>query len=248
MKRAIQRGFTILEVMVALTVLATVVMFVYQILQNAVRGEQMVREDLRKPKVENAVLRQIVGDFRYLYWDGFSGNTGFIGRSRTIGGMEADSIDFVTARRSRTAHTVEGESRELPPSPVTEVGYALRQNDSNPEWMELWRREDWFVDDDPLSGGKYSPIYDKIRKFEMFYFPIPELQTDPKGLEEWDSRLKGSIPYAIFLEIKFDVESQRPDGDYEDTSEFVSRIIILRNAYSIKREGAPGQGDGTGNG
>lgn len=236
------RGFTLLEVMVATTVLTVVVMFIYQVLQNSVRGQNMVREGLREPKITNAILGQIFRDFRYLYWDGLKGNGGFVGRNRDVSGKEADSIDFVTARPSRTAHTFDEAARDEIPSPVTEVGYALRPNDENPEWLELWRREDWYVDDDPTGGGKYSRIYDKITRFNLQYFPTPE---DPesasgKGFEEWDTRAKGKLPYAIVLTLEFDVEEQGPERD-DVERETITRIIILKGAYNVKPPKPPGQ-------
>ncbi len=243
--RRLRRGFTLLEVMVSLTVMAVVVMFIYQVLQNSVRGQDMVREGLRTPKIQNAILGQIFRDFRYIYWDGFTGNTGFVGRSREAGGKEADAVDFVTCRPSRTAHLEDETARDNMPSPITEVGYACRVNDENPDYLELWRREDWFVDDDPVRGGKYTLIYDRIRRFSLLYFPIPEENVDAKGLEEWDSRAKGKLPYAIVLEIEFDVDDPAAkSAKTDDTTERITRIIILKNAYNVAPATPPGQGQG----
>jgi prepilin-type N-terminal cleavage/methylation domain-containing protein len=237
-----RRGFTLLEVMVALTVLTVVVMFIYQVLQNSVRGQAMVREGLREPKVKNAILGQIFRDFRYLYWDGLAGNAGFVGTDRSVAGKEADSVDFVTARPSRGAHMEDEQARDQIPSPLTEVGYALRPNDENSDWLELWRREDWYVDGEPTKGGKYTLVYDKITRFNLQYFPIPEKNTDDKGLEEWNSAAKGELPYAIVLELEFDVEERNPD--LEDLErETVSRIIILKAAYNVEPPAPPGQGN-----
>ncbi|MHC5010075.1 MAG: prepilin-type N-terminal cleavage/methylation domain-containing protein [Planctomycetota bacterium] len=229
-----RRGFTLLEVMVAITIVAVVVAFVYQILQNAVRGQNMVRDGLRAPKIQNAILGQIFSDFRYLYWDGFTGDTGFIGRNRDISGKEADNIDFVTARPSRVARSEGASDRDAVPSPLTEVGYALRPNPDNGDWLELWRREDWFIDDDPVKGGKYSLIYDKITRFSLLYYPTPEDNVDGKGVDEWDTRLKKKLPYAIILEISFVVD-EPSDDDADTQDEFIMRIITLKGAYNVAR-------------
>jgi prepilin-type N-terminal cleavage/methylation domain-containing protein len=241
MKTLLRRGFTLLEVMVALTILSTVVMLVYQVLQSSVRGQEMVRRDLREPKIVNAILGQVFRDFRYLYWDGFAGNAGFVGRNRDVAGKDADTVDFVTARPSRTAHTFDDAARDEIPSPITEVGYALRANDKNSDWLELWRREDWYVDGEPTKGGKYSLIYDKVKKFNLQYFPIPEENTDNKGTEEWDSRAKGKLPYAIVLELQFDVDEQDPKAGDDFERETISRIIILKGAYNVRPPKPPGQ-------
>jgi prepilin-type N-terminal cleavage/methylation domain-containing protein len=232
------RGFTLLEVMVALTVVAVVVAFVYQILQNSVRGQDMVRNGLRAPKIQNAILGQIFRDFRYLYWDGFVADTGFVGRRRQVSGKDADSVDFVTARPSRAARSE--DTRDPVPSPLTEVGYALRPNPDNPDLLELWRREDWFVDEDPVRGGQYTRVYDKITSFHLTYYPTPEENTDDKGSDEWDSRLRNKLPYAIILEVSFVVDT--PDGGQtEESEEFIFRILTLKGAYSVKRKSPTGQ-------
>ena len=215
---------------------------VYKLLENSIRGQNMVREGLKGPKIQNAILGQIFRDFRYLYWDGFSGNAGFVGINKDIGGKEADAVDFVTARPSRTAHMSDDQARDNIPSPLTEVGYALRPNDKNSDWNELWRREDYFVDGNPVKGGKYSLVYDKIRRFNLKYYPIPEENVDAEGSEEWDSRAKGKIPYAIVLQLEFDVEEQAP-GAEDEGRETISRIIILKGAYNVKHAPPPGQGN-----
>ena len=242
-RRRMTRGFTLLDVLVALTVLGFLVVFVYQVLLNSARGQDMVRDGLRSPKIQNAILGQIFKDFRYLYWDGFVGDTGFIGKNLMEGGMDADSINFVTARPSRTAQLEEDALRDPVPSPITEVGYALRRNEENNDYLELYRREDWFVDDNPVKGGKYTLIYDRITKFDLLYFPIPEENVDSEPLKEWDTRVKKKLPYAIVLEIQFEIEDkdlQRRKDDDEAT-ETISRIILLKGAYNVARQAAPGQ-------
>lgn len=234
-------GFTLLEVMVALTVLGVVVMFVYQVLQNSVRGQDMVREGLRAPKIQNAILGQILKDFRYLYWDGFSGDTGLVGKNHEVHGMDADVIDFVTARPSRAAQADEDALRDAPPSPITEVGYALRANDENSDYLELYRREDWFIDDNPVRGGKYTLLYNKITKFSLQYFDIPEQNVDGKPLDEWDTRVKKKLPYAVVLEISLDVDEPSENDRRDESQEHISRIILLKGAYNVARKPPAGQ-------
>jgi prepilin-type N-terminal cleavage/methylation domain-containing protein len=225
-------GFTLLEVTVAAALLAIVVAFVYSLLGNTVRGTDMVRRGLEAPKVQNAILSQVFRDFRYAWWPDFVGNAGFLGSNRSMGGKDADRVDFVTARPTRLARFDEaGGEKDPGESPLTEVGYAVRRNDEHGEWLELWRREDFFVDDNPTAGGSYTLVYDKIRKFNLLYYPNPnELAPEEKGLDEWDSRIRKAIPYAIILEIWFDVGPAPAPGarDKARDPEQITRIILLR--------------------
>ena len=97
------RGFTLLEIIVSLAILGTLVAMTLTNMTNTVRGRDIVLSGLRRPKVSNAVISQIVKDLRYLWFGGLTGNAGFVGRSQQVGGRDGDRIDFITARPHRTA-------------------------------------------------------------------------------------------------------------------------------------------------
>jgi hypothetical protein len=229
---------TLLEVSVAITILSIVVVLMYQVIDGTIRGRELADKGLTTPKVSNAVLGQVFKDFRYIWWGGLTGDAGFLGKNGSRAGMDADKVHFITARRSRFASVVEG-SREANQrmSPLSEVGYALKlnENEGGGEWLELWRREDYYVDEDPTKGGTYSLIYDKIRKFDIAYYPTPDKSRKREGLEEWDSRLKHGIPYALLLSIELDVEdeSELEFGEEREPHKIV-RIILLRGAYNVR--------------
>ena len=248
--RANQRGMTLIEIVIAVTILASVVGLMYKVIDGTIRGRDLADEGLTTPKVSNAVLGQIFKDFRYIWWGGLTGDAGFLGKSGTRAGKEADSVQFITARRSRLAGLEDASARtgEEPVSPLSEVGYALRANDieGDGQWLELWRREDFFVDDDPTKGGAYTLVYDKIRKFDLAYYPTPDKSREREGLEEWDSRLKHGVPYAILMTIWLDVgETDDAVGEERDPHKIV-RIILLRSAYNVRWATPEGGEGGTG--
>ena len=233
-------GFTLLELSIAIALLGVIMSLMYQAINGTITGRNIIYDELQKPKVANAILGQIFKDFRYIYWGGFEGNAGFRGKAVTLGGMDADRVAFVTARRTRTVGSEDdgsrrGEDRE---SPLTEVGYACRLNERHSQWLELYRREDYFVDSKPTEGGFYTLVYDKIRSFRLRYFPIPEEhygKDNESGLEDWDSAQKKGIPYAILLTIEYDVTEPEDDGEqYEpDKIDPIVRIILLRGGYNV---------------
>ncbi len=235
-----QGGFTLIELTISIAMLGVVMGLMYQVIGGTIDGRNMVYEELRKPKVANAVLGQIFKDFRYIYYGGLVGDAGFRGKARTMSGMDADRVSFITARRTRTVGAEDsGErSKDTRESPLTEVGYACRPNDENADWLELWRREDYFVDSKPTEGGFYTMVYDRVRSFRLRYFPIPEEHYENKeGLEDWDSAQKKGIPYAILLKIEFDIEE--PDESNPDEREEIDpihRIILLRGGYNVPWE------------
>jgi prepilin-type N-terminal cleavage/methylation domain-containing protein len=237
--RRARAGFTLIELIIAIGLLALIIGIMYQALGQTIEKRNMVHDALRAPKVANAILAQIFKDFRYIYWGEFKGGAGFRGSAHTISGMDADRVAFVTARRTRTIGAADDGSRQEgeSDSPLTEVGYACRPNPKYPQWLELWRREDYFVDSKPTDGGFYTLVYDKIRNFRMRYVPIPEEHYENKeGLEEWDSAVKKKIPYAILLKIEFDVSDPVEGEQYQpDDIDPIHRIILLRAGYDVER-------------
>ena len=252
MRTSRQGGFTLIELMIAISMLVSLTAIMAQIIGGTTRGTEIAHENLRGPKIANAIFSQIFKDFRYIYWGGFTGHAGFRAKAGTLAGKDADRVAFVTARTTRTVGVEEDGQRraEDRTSPLTEVGYACRINDEDSDFLELWRREDYFVDDKPTDGGHYTLVYDRIRTFQLRYFPIPEEAQNEEGLEEWDSAIKRGIPYAILLRIEFYIEEpdagerkRRDDEDFET----IQRIILLRGAYSVPWE-TPKEGDNGGTG
>lgn len=240
------RGFTLIEIIVAITLLSLTMTFVYQILFNTVRARDMTTEGLEGPKIDQAITDQLIKDFRFLYWrqGQLPADGGFWGRSTNI--ADSDRVDFVTARTSRVAQ-LEEASAAVGNAPLVEVGYAPRRNESGGKgkWLELWRRESYFVDDNPTEGGMYDLIYDKIRRFDLKYYNLPEERAkDDAGLEEWDSKLLHKIPYAVVLTLEYDV--REPTADDAPPQGMVKRILLLTPARNVPVEAAMGTGMTTG--
>ena len=128
-----QRGFTLLELMIAIGMLVSLSLLMTQIIAGTTRGADIANSNLRAPKFANAIFTQIFKDFRYIYWGGFTGNAGFRGKAGSRGGKDADVVSFVTARQTRTVGSEEGGQKrsEDRTSPLTEVGYACRINDED---------------------------------------------------------------------------------------------------------------------
>lgn len=234
-----QGGFTLLELLISISILVFLSGLMGQIITGTIRGADTTNEALRGPTVANAIFQQIFKDFRYIYYGGLTGDGGFKGNNDTLGGQPADRVDFITTRRTRTIGAEDDGriSEKDRISPLTEVGYALRNSDTHPGYRELWRREDYFVDDAPTEGGQYSLVYDRIRSMNFQYFPIPEQSQVREGLEEWDASQKKGLPYAILMRLEFDVPgtstSDEEFGPDDSEPELIYRLILLRGAYSM---------------
>ena len=235
--RSGDRGFTMLEVSVAVLIVGLTMSFVYEILQGASRKQQALTEGMEGPKIESAILDEIIRDLRFVYYRAgqFPADAGFWGRDRQVAGKDGDRMDFLTCRASRTAELEDaqeqGQGQGQVNAPLVEVGYACRPNDENGEWIEIWRRERYFVDDDPTDGGRYDLVYDKVRRFDIEYYPPPEDRAEGENaLEEWNTTVMHKLPYAIVLTLQFDV---RGPASRDQPQAKVRRIVLLTPARSV---------------
>lgn len=245
MSRRGARGFTLIEVVVAMAILAFTMSAVYQTVSLTHNTREVIESRLEAPKQAAAMLDQVFRDFRYVYYrEGlFPSGAGFDGKSHSLSGRDADRVDFVTARTSRHAELEDApSSSSKADSPLTEVGYAVRQGEG--QYLELWRREDYWVDDDPTNGGQYSLITDRLHSFRLRYFPVPEENTDPKGLEAWNTTTTRKLPYAVMLELQY-WERPIPEGVREPPKpQKVLRILVLKAGRSLPLEAAMGMDAG----
>jgi prepilin-type N-terminal cleavage/methylation domain-containing protein len=234
---AASAGFTLVEVLVAVLILALILSTVYELLLNSARHADSLKESIEGPKLENALLDEIVRDLRFAYYrpGQFPADAGFWGRSRQVNGRDADRIDFLTCRASKKAE-LEDASRQQVSAPLIEVGYACRPNDDNGDWFELWRRERYFVDDDPTDGGRYDLLHGKMRRFDIRYYLPPEERPDSdRGLEEWDSKTQHKLPYAMEITVQFDV---REPIQRDQPQVMVKRIVMMTQARSVAPDAA----------
>lgn len=242
---AARRGFTLLEVTVSVAILALMLTFLYQILAKTIQNRDAMREELEGPKVETAILDELTRDLRFIYYrpGQLPGDAGFWGRDRTPNGLDGDRIDFLTCRPSRVAALEEASGAQAN-APLIEVGWACRPSERYDRMLELWRREDYFVDDDPTDGGQFYLVYDKIRRFDLrYYAPTEERAEGDNGLAEWRSTEAKKLPYAIVVSLQYDVtppaENERGRAQLPPQG-FVRRILLLTAARSLPPDAGMG--------
>jgi hypothetical protein len=104
-----------------------------------------------------------------------------------------------------TDSTLVEESDEEPVrSDLCEISYRLRANPAAPDLIQLFRRQDFHIDDKIAEGGHFELIYSRIRSFEVFYYK--DLYEGCERLEEWDAKKRNCLPAAmeIFLSLEID--------------------------------------------
>jgi len=195
-----RRGFTLLEVMVALALLALVLTLVQGAYSGAVRSKERIGRDTERVHVAAAVLDRLVRELSMAFESATQRQATGLVVSTDLDGIS--SLSFTTRVPPIGGPTTGGDA---------EVGYALEEVDQG---MELSRRETTRVDGDLLEGGVPRSLVRGITAFRVQCYDGEEWKDD------WDSRERSDPPH---LPLAVSAELVWTDGEGEDAKEVVYR-------------------------
>lgn len=115
----------------------------------------------------------------------------------------------------------------------------VRNRDGSADFLELYRREDFLVDDDIEREGNFSMLNDRIISFNLQYYREPDY--DPIPDDNWDSSLEAQLPYCIelFLELEIQprksAESKQILGANRARLEFADLMVIPESTRFLFR-------------
>jgi len=256
-------GFTLIEVLVSLAISGLVMASVLGSLDYTQRAVDAIHNVIETETAGPRLLALIREDLDSLAIYDAAEYQVLKGEDRTIGGADADSLDFLAYRRSTRPFV---DSTRLDPvrAPIVEIGYRCRQSPASPDFLELYRREDFLHDDKPFEEGEFTLLYDRLVNFELLYYEKPEY--DPVWEEEWDSAEMEALPYAIELRLEIEIQPRRSAESLgilgsnrsrlsftdmfsiPETSRWVFRNRLHPVLPSPGQQGAEEQGTGAGTG
>jgi general secretion pathway protein J len=185
-------GFTLVELMLAILILAIMMSIVYGVLVSTVSAAKRVEEITASSEIGPAILTAIRADLEGAFLPKAEGEY-FVGTSGSGGGANRDRINFVS---SVMAYGPENDTEESRFHSVNEVGYQLIESRKEQGLAILYRREDFFIDTDPLKGGRLTELYDRVRSFGVRFL---EGET---WREDWNSKTQKGLPKAVEIELK----------------------------------------------
>ncbi len=189
------RGMTMVEVMVAIAVLAGISVLIHGVIQSLSRGKKGEEQRAERAHEGREALQRIVRDLSAAYLSLHvpavqalvTQKTAFVGRSS----LPFDRIDFTAFAHMRT-------DRDSHESDQAEVGYFVVRNPDSPDKMDLVRREQTPIDIDPLKGGIVNVVAEDVDQFDMRFL---DPQTG-QWVETWDSMQVTGQPNRLPLEVK----------------------------------------------
>ncbi len=205
--RRARAGFTLVEVLLTLLIMSMIMLSLTQILTAARTSRDTIHNIQETQLAGPAILDLIERDLRGALTYGSTRQLHFQLKDRVLLGMDADSLDFVS---TTTTLTPRFDNERPLRTGANEVGYRLRPNDeSGDQFLEIWRRESFGVDEEPFEGGLFQFLHDRVKSFDIQAWE--EDGPDAEPLEEWggdnqgdDQRagLPARIEIALTLELQ----------------------------------------------
>lgn len=191
------RAFTLIEIMVAVTILAFICAISYGIVLHTLESKDAVERHRSVACIGISIIERIRRDLEALY----VGNIAepFAGTDNET----ADRIDFVCT----TPSFPDGEGRQ---THLIEVGYQLKENPEHFNYYLLLRRESREVKGSPLKGGVLRVVYEKVKSFNIQYYDGKE------WYDVWSYKEQRGLPSAVKIELIIGVEQtsvEREEGE-----------------------------------
>ena len=221
-----ERGFTLMEVLVALAIMSLVMVALYSVLNASLLARDTLEREARVVRVGPDILDLIEADLRRAWIMDIDEDQVFLGESKTIDGEPADSLSFLTTVDSTVTRQV--DEREVP-SDICETGYRLRRNAALPDVRELWRRQSFHVDEKPLEDGVYELLHDRVIAFQVRYFD--EVDKDAEERTEWDASVRHRLPALVQIDITLEAVPRTTEDlgrqDAASRAQHFRRVIAL---------------------
>ena len=258
-------GFTIIEVMIAVAVMSLMLVSILQVL-SAVRTTRDRIHNMQETQLAGPIIMdQIQQDLLAIHTLGRSKIDHLRVVDRVQYGLDADRVDFVTSSTSREPFYIDGKVRR---SQICEVGYVTRTNPDDDEFLELYRREDYGVDEEPFAGGTYTFMSNRVKALRIEVFEQDGIDEEP--LMEWGNPesseaeqmgLPASIVISLVLENNPRLLQEQGEFNstqlmtvtYQRTIRFPEmmraqedQLAFLAIPTSPTAPGEPGEGEGEG--
>jgi prepilin-type N-terminal cleavage/methylation domain-containing protein len=200
-RRRSAAGFTLIEVLLVLLIMSGIMLAMTSILTAARTSRDTIHNIQETQLAGPAILDLVERDLRGLTVYDRTRQLQLRVKDRVLLGLDADSLDFVTTTRSLTYHV---EDDRYLRAPSNEVGYRLKIS-ADGQFLEIYRRESWGVDEDPFEGGNFLLLHERVRGFDIRCFAKDGPDEEP--VEEWGAeRNSEEIGMPARIEVSLTLE------------------------------------------
>ncbi|MBW2260765.1 MAG: prepilin-type N-terminal cleavage/methylation domain-containing protein [Deltaproteobacteria bacterium] len=208
-----EAGFTIMEIMVAIAILAMVSTLIWTAFAQTSRAKKVVETTNDRYHQIRIAMRRICSDLSQAYLSR-NMNPQLITRESVFIGQndDPDSLDMMTfSHRRRYKNARESEQ--------CEVGYYVVEDAENPDQMNLVRREARRVDDEPEEGGITLVLIEDVLEFDLEYFDAPMDEWQ----DEWDTTQVTGEANRLPMQVRIRIVIR---GRNDEELEFVTQTAV----------------------
>ena len=216
-------GFTLLEVLVAIAVLAVLSMLLYGAFSGLKRTKEGVERINDRQREARMAMARMVRELQMAYLSAHEPVPPTRPVQRTVfkgaSGIPGDRIDFVAFAHRR----LDRDSRE---SDQCEISYYLASNPDNPGVVDLLRRESSIIDLDPEHGGRLEVLATDVDLFDVAFLEPQTIQW----LETWDSTQAtgqlGRLPIQVRIALVLNGGRRSARGRAQAPIKLITKISI----------------------
>lgn len=213
-----KRGFTLLEIMLAVSVLALVGTMIYGGFSQTALNKARIEEDVEHSRIIHMALGRMARELTMAFVSTHVNpsldlrvvDTAFIGKDNG----KDDRIDFTSFSHQRLYRN----ARE---SDQNEISYFVTEHPDDPSVHVLARREQNRIDDDPRRGGKSQMLVENVEEFNVEYFD--PLLTD--WVQTWNTEDVLAQPNRLPTQVRIRIAVKDPRHRGE-TQVFGTRVTL----------------------
>jgi general secretion pathway protein J len=223
-----RRGFTLLEIVVSLAILAVIATITFVTMANAMRAREVLEEEDVVNRSARVALSTIRRELSLAY---LSTNISAVNTYRTVFVAKDNNPDLLIftplshTRRYRDAR--EGDQ--------TEVTYWLEDDPVHSGASVLLHREAPRIDQEPDKGGLIEPLAYNVHSFDLRYID----PTTNEWKEEWDTTgtvTPERLPRAV--QVVLVLLAPDPNDDSRSVEKTFATTVVLQFADVLKHQGA----------
>ncbi len=218
---SLRRGFTLIEVMVALAIMGIIAMLTWGTLSGALDTRDYLDEQDELDRSARTALSRLQRELALAFLTSnttASYKTVFVAKDAD----GADSVWFSTMAHRRTIR----DSRECDQAEITL--WTEDDPDGGSGDLVLLHRESERIDEEPDKGGSVLPLATRVASFDLRYLD----PTTGEWREDWDtqgSETQERLPRVV--EIKLVLRGPDPDSDDEDATverPYLTTVLVER--------------------
>ena len=219
-----RRGFTLIEVIVSLVLVAGIAAFTFSSLRSSFAMRDYMEQQDATDRSARVAIQKIERELRLAF---LTKNTQAVNTYKTVfvgkNDSDLDSLFFTTfAHRRMYYGTLEGDQAEI----------TIWEDDGPDKTKILYHRESGRIDEDPDSGGTILPLASGVVKFDLDFL---NSQTGDWA-EEWDSTGSDQNKLPRAVEILLVLQGPDPDDDEETIDHTYLTTVMLDMADPINKD------------